>query len=112
MGSLSDQDHIARGMAAALGGVFVIALLIWAVVQDRHQRALVDAGHCTKIAEALYTPPPTGHMSCHGAGDSRYCTTRYHQPDPYMRSLWRCADPAEAGRVSEFWRRTAEEHGR
>lgn len=93
------------GIAACLG-IGALAITI-----DREERALIKGGHCTKVMEALYTPPPSAHSSCHGDGASRYCSTRYSQRDPYLRSLWRCVDP-EDGRAHEFWRRTSEEFGK
>lgn len=100
-------------LASIFGGAVVatlcVVLMVWLFQLDRHERALVAGGHCSKITETLYTPPPTGRTSCHGDGARQYCTTRYDQPDPYMRSLWRCMDPERDGRRVEFWRRTAEE---
>lgn len=98
------------GKAAA--AVIAIAAVVWGLLQDRHERALVAGGHCTKITEALYSPPPSARSSCYGEGASQTCTTHYYQADPYMRSLWRCADPEGGGRVREFWRRTTEEFGK
>lgn len=96
----------------AFGGVLVLAFLVWAIQQDRHERALVAQGLCTKITEALYSPPPRASTRCHGSGSSSSCSTSYYQSDPYMRSLWRCRDPEQSGRQVEFWRRTTEEDGR
>lgn len=104
-----DTDK-AIGTLAGLCGL--IAILVWAVQQDRHERALVKGGHCVKITEALYTPPPSSRRSCFGDGASQTCTTRYHQSDPYMRSLWRCADPDNGNKPTEFWRRSIEEFSR
>lgn len=107
----SDDDS-ARAIGTLLGFCLIIVLLVWAVRHDRHERALVAGGHCLKITEALYTPPPSARRSCFGNEASQTCTTRYHQPDPYMRSLWRCADPDNGNKPTEFWRRSAEEFSR
>lgn len=93
-------------LATVVSVVVMMPLGIWAFQQDRHERALVADGHCVKITEALYTPPPSAHSSCYGDGAHRSCTTRYYQADPYMRSLWRCQDDND---TREFWRRTSEE---
>ena len=100
------DDDAARAFGALLGFCLIMALLVWVVRQDHHERALVAGGHCLKITEALYTPPPSAHSSCYGDGAYRSCTTRYYQADPYMRSLWRCQDDND---TREFWRRTSEE---
>ena len=100
------DDDAARALGALLGFCLLIVLLIFAWRHDRHERALVAGGHCLKITEALYTPPPSAHSSCYGDGAHRSCTTRYYQADPYMRSLWRCQDDDD---TREFWRRTSEE---
>ena len=95
-----------RAVGTLVGFCLMIVLLVCAVRQDRHERALVAGGHCLKVTETLYTPPPSAHRSCFGDGAHRSCTTRYYQADPYMRSLWRCQDEGE---TKEFWRRTSEE---
>ena len=93
-------------IGALVGLCLCVMLGMWAIQQDRHERALVAGGHCVKITEALYTPPPSAHSSCYGDGAYRSCSTRYSQADPYMRSLWRCQDDDD---TREFWRRTSEE---
>lgn len=98
-----------RAVGTLVGFCLMIVLLVCAVRQDRHERALVAGGHCLKVTETLYTPPPSAHRSCFGDGASQTCTTRYRQPNPYMRSLWRCSDPEDDGETKEFWRRTSEE---
>lgn len=99
-----------------IGGIGALVVtvvgLTLAYINDRRQRELLARGDCAKVTEALYTPPPVARTSCSGQDGSHSCTTWYQQADPYMRSLWRCTDPAEGGKASEFWRRTAEEHGR
>ena len=100
------DDDAAKALGTLAGFCLIIVLLVWAVRQDRHERAMIASGHCLKITEALYTPPPSAHSSCYGDGAHRSCTTRYYQADPYMRSLWRCQDKDD---TREFWRRTSEE---
>ncbi len=95
--------------AAALAAGIVVISVAAAVMRDRHERALLDGGNCTKVTEALYTPPPSAHTHCSGEGAAQSCHTSYTQADPYMRSLWRCTDPERDNRTVEFWRRTAEE---
>lgn len=98
-------------LTGALSAIAIfVGLMAFAMTVDREERALIKGGHCTKVMEALYTPPPSAHTSCHGNGASQHCSTRYSQRDPYLRSLWRCVDP-EDGRAHEFWRRTSEEFG-
>lgn len=90
----------------------IVGFVGFDIVQERQQRALIADGHCTKVMEALYSPPPRAHSSCYGDGASRYCSTYYTQADPYMRSLWRCRSPEADARPKEFWRATAEEFAR
>lgn len=92
-----------------VGGLVFVGAVTSAVIVDRHERDLIASGHCQKVLEALYTPPPSAHTSCYGAGNGPPCSTWYSQPDPYLRSLWHCTDPERDGRGLEFWRRTAEE---
>lgn len=106
------MPEVTKLAGGAAGLVALVGLGTMLVMADRHERALVAGGHCTKITEALYTPPPSARSSCYGEGASQTCTTRYYQADPYMRSLWRCTDPEDGGRASEFWRRTTEEFGK
>lgn len=94
-----------------IGSLMIVGAVTSAIITDRHERDLIKAGHCQKVLEALYTPPPTAHTSCYGEGSGPPCSTRYSQPDPYLRSLWHCTDPEGDGRRVEFWRRTAEERG-
>lgn len=89
-------------------GILIVGTLVAAWTQDRRQRALLASGRCIQLVEALYTPPPRAHTSCYGDGTSQSCSTWYSQPDPYLRTLWRCPDPDRDGRQVEFWRRTAE----
>lgn len=96
-------------IGGVLAGVLTIAIVVASIVQDRRERALLATGLCDKITEALYTPPPSYHTDCYGSGASQSCYTYVTQHQPYMRSLWRCADPEQEGHVEEFWRRTAEE---
>lgn len=96
-------------LGGAVGATILVGVSAMAVLQNRHERELIAGGHCEKVLEALYTPPPSAHTSCSGEDSSQYCSTRYSQGDPYMRSLWRCADPSREGRGVEFWRRTSEE---
>lgn len=93
----------AGAFALIVGGIGTIA-----VMENRHERELIDGGHCQKVMEALYTPPPTATTSCSG-GNPPSCFTIFWQEDPYVRSLWRCADPSREGQVEEFWRATSEE---
>ena len=93
------------GAAAALIAGVTIALATW---QDRFQRDLLATGNCRAVMEVLYTPPRQAHSSCSGDAGSQTCTTRYSSPDPYLRTLWRCPDPARDGAWVEFWRRSAE----
>lgn len=101
-----------RDLASVIGGGIAFAVMIMLVVlsirQDRHERALIAAGVCETVTEALYVPPPVAHSSCHGEGAASYCTTYYTQSDPYLRTLWHCRDQDDAGRVSEFWRSSSE----
>lgn len=93
-----------------MGGLALVTIagvwLAWA--QDQRQRNLLDSGTCTAVIEALYTPPPRAHSSCSGDSGSQSCTTWYSQPDPYLRTLWRCPDPDRDGARVEFWRRSSE----
>lgn len=99
-------------LGGAVGASVLVGISAMAVLQDRHERELIAGGHCQKVMEALYSPPPSAHTSCSGEGSSRYCSTSYSQGDSYMRSLWRCTDPSREGRGVEFWRATAEEYGK
>lgn len=105
-------DALAKGIGTGFVGALGLMLLFWAVEQDRHEQQLVADGYCSKITETLYTPPPRASTHCYGPDGSRWCSTSYSQPDPYMRSLWRCRDPEKQGQRVEFWRRTSEEAGR
>ncbi len=102
------NDGLGKLAGGTLAALIVGGSLVLAIRQDRYERALLAAGDCALILEALYTPPPRAHTSCHGDGTSQSCSTWYIQPDPYMRSLWRCPDPKRAGAQVEFWRRSAE----
>lgn len=99
-----DLGKLVGGAVAAL---IAVGTLMLAIRQDRYERALLAGGDCTLVLETLYTPPPVAHTTCVGE-QSRSCTTWYSQPDPYLRSLWRCPDPERAGAQVEFWRRSAE----
>lgn len=101
-----------RLISGAVGLTVLIGIGTMAVIESRHQRELIDGGHCQKVMEALYTPPPTITTTCSPVGTSRICNSSYYQAPPYMRSLWRCTDPSRDGQGVEFWRRTAEEAGR
>lgn len=103
-------DDALKAFGGLCGIVALLGIGALAVSIDREERALILGGHCTKIMEALYTPPPRAHRTCHG-DQGQYCSTWFSQPDPYLRSLWRCIDP-EDGRAHEFWRRTSEEFGK
>lgn len=103
------EHRLAKMMAGTLIVSLTGGIAVFAVLQSRHQLELIRGGHCRKIMEALYTPPPQAHSSCYGEGATRYCSTYYTQADPYMRSLWRCTDPERHDHPTEFWRRTAEE---
>ncbi|MGD9862543.1 MAG: hypothetical protein AB7S99_04955 [Pseudodonghicola sp.] len=96
-------------IGGALAAVLAIAIIVASIVQDSRERALLAAGLCDKITEALYTPPPSYHTDCYGADASQSCYTYVTEHQPYMRSLWRCADPEQEGRVHKFWRRSSEE---
>lgn len=98
-----------NALVGGAGIALAVITLTISAINDRRDRALLAGGHCTKIAEALHTPPPVAHTSCSGGDGSQSCTTWYSQREPYMRSLWRCLDE---GHPREFWRRTAEELGR
>ena len=99
-------------LGGAVGAIVLVGVSVMAIQENRHERELIAGGHCQKVMEALYTPPPRAHTSCSGEGSTRYCSTWYSQGDPYMRSLWRCADPSRDGRGVEFWRATSEELGK
>ena len=102
----------AKVLAGAVGACVMLGLTTAVVMQDRHERALVASGQCEKLREELFAPAPVAHSSCHGDPSFQSCTTYFTQADPYLRSLWRCKDPEARSGVAEFWRRTAEEHGR
>lgn len=102
-------DDTLKLIGGAVGLTAIVGFGAAAVIEDRHERALLAGGHCRKVMEALYTPPPSAHTSCYGTNGGPPCSTWYSQPDPYPRSLWRCADPDAGGKGVEFWRRTAEE---
>lgn len=99
-------------LGGAVGVTVLAGVSVMAFLDNRHEMELIAGGHCQKVMEALYTPPPRAHTSCSGEGSSQYCSTWYSQADPYMRSLWRCTDPSREGRGVEFWRRTSEEYGK
>lgn len=86
-----------------------IGMSLMVIQKYRHESALLASGDCKAVTEALYTPPPTAHTSCYGDADSRRCNTWYSQPDPYFRTLWRCTDPDQGGKLVEFWRRSTDE---
>lgn len=98
--------------AKLLGGALAVTVAIGvgalAITKDRYERALLAAGGCTAVMETLYSPPRQAHSSCSGDTGSQTCTTWYSSPDPYLRTLWRCPDPARDGARVEFWRRSAE----
>lgn len=103
------EDRLAKALAGTLIVALTGGIAVFAVMQSRHQLELIRGGHCRKIMEALYTPPPQAHSSCYGEGATRHCSTYYTQADPFMRSLWRCVDPDRPDLPTEFWRQTAEE---
>lgn len=96
----------------AIGAGLIVAAVVGGVVSDQNQRALVASGICTKVTEAIYTPPPTAHSSCWREGAHQSCSTYHTQSAPYLRSLWRCPKEGDQGGVVEFWRRTTEEFRR
>lgn len=98
-------------IGGAVGLVAILGIGAAAVMQDGHERALLAGGHCQKLMEALYTPPPSANTTCSGSNPP-LCTTSVYQADSYLRSLWRCTDPEADGRSVEFWRRTTEEQPR
>lgn len=88
----------------------VLAIAIGAaagILRDRYERALLASGNCEFVMEVLHTPAPEHHTSCYGTPPTS-CSTWSSQPDPYLRSLWRCPDPDRDGARVEFWRRSAE----
>jgi hypothetical protein len=97
-----------KQIGAAIGLTITVGTIGYAIMQDRHERALLASGKCQAVAESLYTPAPTAHTSCYGPTESRRCSTYFTQPDPYFRTLWRCADPETSGALVEFWRRSTE----
>jgi len=103
-----DTDGIATVVAAALVIILVCAAFAVAVRLDNRQLRLITSGKCHAIAEALYTPPPSAHSNCYGDAATRHCTTFYSQPDPYLRTLYRCSDPDKGGKRTEFWRRSTD----
>lgn len=106
---MTRTDQVLRGaVVSSLGLVIMVVVGGIAYLRDRYERALLAGGGCTAVIEALYTPPPRAHSSCSGDSGSQSCTTWYSQPDPYLRTLWRCPDPDHAGARVEFWRRSAE----
>lgn len=99
-----------KGLAASVG-VLAIAIGVAAgILRDRYERALLAGGSCELVMEVLHTPAPEYHTSCYGNPPTS-CNTWSSQPDPYLRSLWRCPDPARDGARVEFWRRSAERGG-
>ncbi len=98
-------------LGGAVGATVLVGISAMAVLESRHQRELIAGGHCQKILEALYTPPPQARTSC-SSTNPPVCSTSIWQGDSYMRSLWRCTDPSREGRGVEFWRATAEEYGK
>lgn len=100
-------EAMGKAAAATLVLLVLAGALMVASWKDQRERDLLSSGTCTLVMEALYTPPPVGHTSCHG-DQSRSCTTWYSQADPYLRKLWRCPDPEREGVEVEFWRRSAE----
>jgi hypothetical protein len=99
-------------LSGAVGATVIVGIGAMAIIEDQRERELIAGGHCQKVMEALYTPPPRAQSSCSGDGSSQNCSTWYSQSDSYMRSLWRCADPSREGQGVEFWRPTAEEFGK
>jgi len=101
------NDGLGKLVGGTVAGLVAVGSIVVAVRQDSYERALLAGGDCALIMEALYTPPPTGTTIC-SSYDPPICTTSFFQPDPYMRSLWRCPDPERDGAQVEFWRRSAE----
>jgi len=101
-------DGISNVVAIALVIILVCVVFAVGIKLDRHQRQLIASGNCHAVAEALYTPPPSAHTSCYGDAATRHCSTYYNQPDPYLRTLYRCADPDKGGKLTEFWRRSTD----
>lgn len=106
--SRSGSKDRTKSIGAAIGLTITVGTIGDAIMQDRHERALLASGKCQAVAESLYTPPPSAHTSCCGDADSRSCSTYYTQPDPYLRTLWRCPDSDKGGALVEFWRRSTE----
>lgn len=97
----------ARRLSVVLVLVFVAIVVAATIIQNRKQVQLISNGFCKVVTEALYTPPPVAHSTCTGGiNTTQHCQTYYTQSDPYMRTLWRCADPKRGDKVSEFWRRS------
>lgn len=106
------EDGMARMITGGAVAVLTIGTVTVGLWLDRSQRALIDGGHCQQVMEVLYTPPPVATTQCYGEGSGPPCSTFYSQADPYLRTLWRCANPNPGGDDIEFWRRSAERHGR
>lgn len=106
------SDFDPKLLGGAVGVTAILGIGAMTVLQNQHERELIAGGHCQKVLEALYTPPPTITTTCSPVGSSQICNSSYYQSPPYMRSLWRCADPGREGKGIEFWRSTAEEIGR
>lgn len=101
------EYRLAKLISGGAAVLMATGIAVVAAMQDRHQRGLITGGHCERVMEALYTPPPIATTYCYGEGSGPPCSTFYSQPDPYLRTLWRCK--AEGGRApEEFWRRSAE----
>ena len=106
---IRQPQDVGKLIGGAVAALVIGTVTLMAVQNDRHERALLSSGACKAVTEALYTPPPSAHTSCYGDSESRRCNTWYSQPDPYFRTLWRCADPDKGGKLVEFWRRSTDE---
>ena len=102
------RDNLKALMVGGCSATVIAASIGYAIMQDHHQRALLASGKCQAVAESLYTPAPSAHTSCWGSAEHRQCSTYYTQPDPYFRTMWRCADPEQGGELVEFWRRSTD----
>lgn len=91
-----------RAFGGVIGAAITAILLIIAIMEDREQQRLIDAGACTAKAEAWYQPPPTSY--CSMRSDEGACLMwRQYQSDPYLRTYWVCSGG------KSFWRRSV--HG-
>ncbi len=80
------EDGLAKLVAGGAVALVTIAGAALAVIQDRFERGLLDGGHCERIMEALYTPPPSLTTIC-SSTNPPICTTTAISP---IRSCGHC----------------------